>query len=429
MAYDTISSKTAAIDGYSHVTDEQIYDLETIYGANHYHRLRSVIRKTQGAWLYKDDGTKVLDCLAAYSAANPGHHHPKIVAALVQALQQGYGSVISNVIYTDTRALFLQKLCTMIPQLGLKFGNKGNKALLKNGGVESVETAIKLMRYYGYKQKGIPDGKQEIIVFTSNFHGRMIAVISFSDSKHYKEGFGPLTPGYVTAKFGDIEDVKRLITKNTCGILVEPMQGEGGMFIPPDGFMTDLRALCDQHDMILVADEIQVGLGRTGKDFCFQHEDAVPDAIIIGKAISGGLIPLSGMITNSELMDLVFHPGSDGSTYGGYSLACAAGLAALDVFKEECLTENSAKMGAYLKENILKIAARSSHVKEVRGRGLFIGIEVKNGDAMIYCEKLLRLGMLANDSHHHTIRISPPLIINREEADYILERLEKVLVD
>jgi ornithine--oxo-acid transaminase len=429
MAYETTSNKQAGAPGsYGHVTDDQIYHLETIYGASHYHRLRSVIRRTEGAWLYMDDGTRILDCLAAYSAANPGHHHPKIVAALVHALQHGYGSVISNVIYTDTRALFLEKLCQMVPQLGLKFGSKGNKALLKNGGVESVETAIKLMRYYGYKMKGIPDGKQEIIVFTSNFHGRMITVVSFSDSKHYKEGFGPLTPGFVTAKYGDIEDVKRLITKNTCGILVEPMQGEGGMFIPPDGFMTGLRELCDQHDMLLVADEIQVGLGRTGKDFCFQHENAVPDAIIIGKAISGGLIPLSGMITNTELMDMAFHPGSDGSTYGGYSLACAAGLAALDVFKEEHLTEKSATTGKYLKDRITEIAARSSHVKEVRGRGLFIGIEVKNGDAMVYCEKLLGLGMLANDSHHHTIRISPPLIINQSEADYILERLEKVLV-
>jgi len=429
MAYETISSKPAGTHGYSHVTDDQIYHLETIYGASHYRRLRSVVRRTEGAWLYMDDGTKILDCLAAYSAANPGHHHPKIVAAMVHALQHGYGSVISNVIYTDTRALFLEKLCLMVPKLGLRFGSKGNKALLKNGGVESVETGIKLMRYYGYKKKGIPDGKQEIIVFTTNFHGRMIAVISFSDSKSYKEGFGPLTPGFVTAKYGDIKDVERLITKNTCGILVEPMQGEGGMFIPPDGFMTGLRELCDQHDLLLVADEIQVGLGRTGKDFCFQHEDAVPDAIIVGKAISGGLVPLSGMITNTELMDMAFHPGSDGSTYGGYSLACAAGLAAIDVFKEEHLTEKSAKTGNYLKDRITEIAARSSHVKEVRGRGLFIGIEVKNGDAMVYCEKLLSLGMLANDSHHHTIRISPPLIINLSEADYILERLEKVLVD
>jgi ornithine--oxo-acid transaminase len=206
------------------------------------------------------------------------------------------------------------------------------------------------------------------------------------------------------------------------------MQGEGGMYIPPEGFLKDLRQLCDQHNMLLVCDEIQVGLGRTGKDFCFEHEKVIPDAIILAKALSGGMVPLSAMVTNAELMDLVFTPGADGSTYGGYSLACAAGLAALDVFKEEKLSEKSATMGKYLKSQILEIAKRSSQVKEVRGRGLFIGIEVKNGDAMVYCEKLLNLDLLANDSHHHTIRISPPLIIGQVEADYILERLEKVLV-
>jgi ornithine--oxo-acid transaminase len=429
MTYETVKSKSSMSMGYSETTDEEVFRLEDTYGANHYHRLHTVIRKTEGAWLHTADGRKILDCLAAYSAANPGHHHPKIVAALVNALQGGYASVISNVIYTDTRALFLEKLAKLIPQLGPRFGSKGNKSMLKNGGVESVESAIKLARFYGYKKKNIPDGKQEIIVFSTNFHGRMITVVSFSDSKHYKEGFGPLTPGFKTAKYGDLGDVERLITPNTCGILVEPMQGEGGMFIPPDGFLRGLRELCDKHDMLLVADEIQVGLGRTGKDFCFQHENVIPDAVIIGKALSGGMVPLSALVTNADLMDMAFKPGSDGSTYGGYSLACAAGIAALDVFKEEKLSEKSAKMGAYLKEKITEIAKRSSCVKEVRGRGLFIGIEVKNGDAMVYCSKLLDLDMLANDSHHHTIRISPPLIINQSEADYILERLEKVLVD
>lgn len=429
MVYETVTGKPIVAMGYSGVTDDEIFRLEDLYGANHYRRLHTVIRKTEGAWLYTMDGRRILDCLAAYSAANPGHHHPKIVAALVNALQGGYGSVISNVIYTDTRALFLEKVSKLFPQLGARFGNHGNKALLKNGGVESVETAIKLARYYGYKRKGIADGKQEIIVFGRNFHGRMITVVSFSDSQNYKEGFGPLTPGFKTAKFGDLSDVERLITGNTCGILVEPMQGEGGMYIPPDGFLRGLRELCDKHDILLLADEIQVGMGRTGRDFCFQHENVIPDAVIIGKAISGGMIPLSAMVTNRELMDMAFQPGSDGSTYGGYSLACAAGLAALDVFREEKLTERSAKMGNYLKENIIDISKRSPHVKEVRGRGLFVGVEVQNGDAMVYCTKLLDLGMLANDSHHHTIRISPPLIITQDEADYILERLEKVLVD
>lgn len=429
MSYESISDKTLEKIGFSTMSDAEVFGLDEQFGANHYTRLKLVVRRTEGAWLYTADGRKILDCLSAYSAANPGHHHPDIVNSVVHALQSGYGSVISNVVYTDVRVKFLKDLCELVPQLGPRFGKVGNKALCKNGGVESVETAIKLARYYGFKAKGIADGKQEIIVFSSNFHGRMITVISFSETPKYREGFGPLTPGFKMAHYGDLKSVESLINANTCGILVEPMQGEGGMYIPPAGFLTGLRELADKHDLMLIFDEIQVGLGRTGRDFCFQHEDVTPDAIIIGKAISGGLVPLSAMITNSKLMDMVFKPGTEGSTYGGYSLAMAAGIAAIEVFKREKLSEKSAKMGAYLKAKIEKIAARSTHVKEVRGRGLFIGIEVKNGDAMVYCRKLLDLDLLANDSHNHTIRISPPLVITEAEADYIADRLEKVLVD
>jgi ornithine--oxo-acid transaminase len=226
-----------------------------------------------------------------------------------------------------------------------------------------------------------------------------------------------------------LEAVKNAITDNTCGILVEPMQGEGGMYIPPDGFLKGLREVADKNDIILLFDEIQVGLGRTGKMFCFEHENVVPDGLVLGKAISGGLIPLSIFVTNTKLMDLCFQPGQDGSTYGGYPLACVAGIAAIDVIVNEKLAERSAQIGAVLKKKIEDVASRSKHVKEVRGRGLFIGIEVKNGDAMHYCRKMLDLGLLANDSHGHTIRISPPLIITEEEVDYIVERLEKVLID
>jgi len=336
--------------------------------------------------------------------------------------------VISNVVYTDTRILFLKKLTELVPQLGPRFGDNGNKGLCKNGGVESVETAIKAARFYGWKKKGIEDGKQELIVFHNNFHGRMITVVSFSSSEKYRQGFGPLTPGFVSVKYGDIKAVEKAINKNTCGILVEPMQGEGGMYQPPAGFLKGLRELSDKHDLFLIFDEIQVGLGRTGKMFCFEHEDVVPDGVILGKALSGGLVPLSAFVTNTEIMDLVFHPGSDGSTFGGYPLACVAGITALDVIASEGLVARSARMGAILKKRIDEIASRSSHVKEVRGKGLFIGIEVNNGDAMNYCRKLLELGMLANDSHGHTIRISPPLVIDEDDVDYIAERLEKVLV-
>jgi len=414
--------------GFSQIPDNQIIDFEQNYGAHHYGRLNMVVRKTEGCWLTSLDGKKYLDCLAAYSAANPGHHHPKIVKALVDALQGGYGSVISNVVYTDALATFLKKTATAMPQLGTRFGDHGNKVLPKNGGVESVETVIKLARYYGWNEKGIPDGKQEIIVFNNNFHGRMITIVSFSSSPKYKEGFGPLTPGFVSVDFGDIDAVEKAINKNTCGILVEPMQAEGGMYQPPEGFLKKLRELSDKHNLLLLFDEIQVALGRTGKMFCFEHENVIPDAVTLGKAISGGLVPVSVMVTNSKLMDMAFSPGSDGSTYGGYPLACVAGNAALDVIREEKLPERSEAMGKILKAKILDIAGRSPHVKEVRGRGLFIGIEVKNGNAMQYCRKLLELGILANDSHGHTIRISPPLIINEEEIDYLVERLEKVLV-
>jgi len=415
--------------GFSRIPDKEILEYETTFGAHHYERLGLVVRKTEGIWLYTEDGKKYLDCLAAYSAANQGHHHPKIVKALTDALNGHYASVISNVVYTDALGIFLKKLANLVPQMAPRFGDNGNKVLPKNGGVESVETAIKLMRYYGYKAKNIPDGKQEIIVFNNNFHGRMITVVSFSSSNKYKEGFGPLTPGFVNVDYGDIEGVKKVINPNTCGILIEPGQGEGGMYTPPEGFLTQLRELCDQHDLLLLFDEIQVGLGRTGKMFCFEHENVIPDGIILGKAISGGLVPLSVLVTHKKLMDMAFQPGKDGSTYGGYPLACVAANAALDVIIKEKLVENAVKIGSYLKKKIMDIASRSSHVKEVRGRGLFIGIEVKNGRAMDYCRKLLELGLLCNDSHGHTIRISPPLILDEEGADYIIERLEKVLVD
>lgn len=426
MSDINVASKNTV--GYSDLADNQIMEFESHFGAHHYGRLGLVVRQAKGAWLTNINGDKYLDCLAAYSAANQGHHHPHIVAALVKALQGNYASVISNVVYTDALGIFLNKVANLLPQIGPRFGANGNKVLPKNGGVESVETAIKMARYYGYKAKGIPDGKQEIIVFNNNFHGRMITVISFSSSAKYKTGFGPLTPGFISVPFGDLDSVKKAVNKNTCAILVEPMQGEGGMYQPPDGFLKGLREVADTNDLMLIFDEIQVGLGRTGKMFCFEHENVVPDGIILGKAISGGLVPVSVFVTNAKLMDMAFQPGSDGSTYGAYPLACVAGIAALDVIINENLPAKAAAKGEILKKKIMEIASRSQHVKEVRGRGLFIGIEVKGGDAMVFCRKLLENGVLANDSHGHTIRMSPPLIINDDDIAYLCERLEKVLV-
>lgn len=424
----SVNTMTKAPFGFSAMPDADIYHAEKTFGAHHYGRIDLVVRKAEGCWLTNQEEKKFFDCLAAYSAANQGHHHPYIVNALVQALQGTYASVISNVVYTDSLGVFLKRLATAVPQLGPRFGVNGNKVLPKNGGVESVETAVKLARYYGWKEKGIEDGKQEIIVFERNFHGRMITTVSFSPTKKYKEGFGPLTPGFKTAPYGDLAAVEKLITPNTCGILIEPGQGEGGMYLPPKGFLKGLRELSDKHDLILVFDEIQVGLGRTGAMFCFEHENVIPDAITLGKAISGGLVPLSCMVANSKLMDLVFQPGRDGSTYGGYPLACVAGNAALDVLENEHLPQRAAEMGKKLKARIDEIASRSDKVKEVRGLGLFIGIEVNDGDAMKYCRKLLEIGVLANDSYGKTIRISPPLVLTDSDIDYLSERLEKVLV-
>ncbi len=425
----TAMRKISYFDGFSNESDKTIFNLEEDFGAHHYERINLVVRHAKGCWLTDDKGKKHLDCLAAYSAANPGHHHPTITNAVMDALIGNYASVLSNVVYTDPLGIFLSEASKFAPQMGPRFGAHGNKVLPKNGGVESVETAIKAMRYYGFKEKGIKDGNQEIIVFDNNFHGRTISVVSFSSSKKYSEGFGPLTPGFVSVEFGNIDAVKKAINPNTCGILVEPFQGEGGMKIPPKGFLKGLRQLSDDNDLFLVCDEIQVGMGRTGKKFCFEHENIVPDGVILGKALSGGLVPLSVFITNAKIMDMVFSKGSDGSTFGGYPLACVAGAASLKVFEEENLADQSAAKGKILKARIQKIAARSSHVKEVRGKGLFIGIEVKNGNAMEFCQKLLKLGLIVNDSHGHTIRISPPLVINEEEMDFLVTQLEKVLMD
>jgi len=420
--------KIHEFDGFSNEPDTHIFGLEKDFGAHHYERINLVVRHAKGCWLTDDKGKKYLDCLAAYSAANPGHHHPTITKAVMEALMGNYASVISNVVFTDPLGIFLSEAGRFAPQMGPRFGNHGNKVLPKNGGVESVETAIKAMRYYGFKQKGIPDGNQEIIVFNNNFHGRTLSVVSFSSSKKNSKGFGPLTPGFVSVPFGDIKAVEQAITPNTCGILVEPLQGEGGMLHPPKGFLKGLRELSDQKDLFLVCDEIQVGLGRTGKRFCFEHENIVPDGVILGKALSGGLVPLSVFITNARIMDMIFSKGSDGSTFGGYPLACVAGTAALKVLEEEKLAEQSAAKGKALKPRIEEIAKRSPHVKEVRGLGLFIGIEVNDGNAMEFCHKLLDHGVVVNDSHGHTIRISPPLIINDQEMDFLVEKLEKVLV-
>ena len=418
----------APVLGFSHLDDERIRTMEDLCGAHHYDRLNVVVRQACGSWITDITGKRYLDCLAAYSAANPGHHHPRIVNALVKALLGNYASVISNVVYTDPLGVFLDRLANFVPSLAPRFGAGGNKVLPKNGGVESVETAIKMARFYGWKAKGIADGSQEIIVFSDNFHGRMITEVSFATVAHYRRGFGPLTPGFVSVAYGDLGAVEVAVSPNCCGILVEPMQGEGGMRVPPPGFLQGLREIADRHDLLLLLDEIQVGLGRSGRKFCFEHEDVVPDGLVLGKALSGGLVPLSAFVTHADLMDMAFQKGSDGSTFGGYPLACVAGVAALDVFEDEKLALSAERQGDRLRRGIEQIAGRSPHVKEVRGRGLFIGVEVKNGQAMNFCRRLVDLGLIINDSRGHTIRVSPPLNISDDEIDHLLSRLEAVLL-
>lgn len=406
----------------------EVTQVDRQFGAQHYGRTNLVVRRAEGCYLFDSNGRKYLDCLAAYSAANIGHHHSKVVRAVMLALTADKASVVSNVVYTDTLSLFLKKVATLVPQLAPNLPTMGNKVLAKNSGAESVETAIKAMRYLGWKYKNIKDGEQEIIVFDNSFHGRTTAIVSASTTDKYNQGFGGRSKNFISVPFGDLDAVRAAVTPNTCGILVEPYQGEGGMNIPPEGFLAGLREIADKESLFLTFDEIQVGLGRTGKLFCFQHENVIPDGLILGKAISGGLVPLSVFVAHTKVMDSVFSEGSDGSTYGGYPLACAAGLAAIDVIENGDLIKNAMNMGKILLRRLENIASKSSIVKEVRGKGLFIGIELKNKSAMEVCYELLPMGVVTNDSHGHTIRISPPLTINKHQIEFLLDKLGQVLI-
>jgi len=400
--------------------------MNSLYNANHYNKYDMIINKSYGCYVYSGEKA-YFDCLSAYSAANQGHHHPYIVNVMIDALKNHGGSVISNIVDSNFSIKFIEKVSKLIPQLAYNSESTTNKVLIKNSGVESVETAIKAMRFYGYKHKKIQDGEQEIIVFKNNFHGRTISVISFSSTKKYSEGFGPLTFGFKIVPYNDLKAVENVINKNTCGILVEPMQGEGGMRIPDDGYLKGLRLLADKHDLMLVFDEIQVGLGRSGKMFCFEHENVIPDGLILGKAITGGLLPLSVFVTGDKIMDMVFTPGKDGSTYGGYPLACVVGIAALDVIINENLPEKAKIQGQKLLYKLKNVCGKSKYVKEIRGKGLFIGIELIKNNAMEFCMELLDRGILANDSHGNVIRISPPLIINDEQINFIVKKMGEVL--
>ena len=391
---------------------QEFVELEEKYGAHNYHPLDVVIERAEGCWVYDVEGRKYLDCLAAYSAVNQGHCHPEIMRAAINQL---------NKVTLTSRAFRNEQLPLLYEQLYKLTGF--DMALPMNSGAEAVETAVKTARKWGYKIKGIPEGKAEIIVCANNFHGRTVTVVSFSTDEQYRDGFGPFTPGFKIIPFGDAKALKEAITPNTCAFLVEPIQGEAGIIIPPAGFLKEAAELCKKNNVLLMCDEIQSGLGRTGKLFAYMHEGIRPDVLIVGKALAGGFYPVSAILTSKEIMS-VYHPGDHGSTFGGNPLGCAIARAALSALVDEKMVENSAELGQDFLEKLRTI--KSPEIKEVRGRGLWIGIEMK-GKARPYCEALKELGVLCKETHDHVIRIAPPLVITKEEVDWAFARIRQVL--
>ncbi len=390
--------------------------LEHQVSAHNYHPLPVVVHQAKGVWVKDVEGKKYLDMLSAYSALNQGHLHPTIVKAAKKQLKKL--SLTSRAFHNDQMAPFLEKLTTVC---GF------DKALLMNSGAEAIETAIKAARRWGYLSKGVEPDKAEIIVCAQNFHGRTTTIVGFSSDEGSRKGYGPFPQGFKTIPYADEEALQQAITKNTVAFLVEPIQGEAGVQIPYLGYLKAVSALCKQHNVLLIADEIQTGLGRTGKLFCYQHEEVMPDILVIGKALGGGLYPISGILANKAIMDIAFEPGSHGSTFGGNPLACAIASAALDVILEEGLIKRSEYLGAYFLAQLQKLGV--SKVKEVRGKGLLLAIELQEsvGKARQYTEKLLSEGILAKETHQTIIRFAPPLIIRKKEIDWAVKRIGKVL--
>ena len=387
-------------------------DLERLYGARNYNPLDVVIERADGVWVYDINGRRYLDCLAAYSAVNQGHCHPKILRALIEQAQKV--TLTSRAFRNDQLPLLYEELYKL---------TGFDMALPMNSGAEAVETALKTARKWGYKIKGIPEGRAEIIVCANNFHGRTISLVGFSTDEQYRDGFGPFTPGFKVIPFGDAQALREAITPNTCAFLVEPIQGEAGIIIPPAGYLKAAAAICNHNRVLLMADEIQSGLGRTGKLFACMHEGVSPDVLIIGKALAGGFYPVSAVLASREILG-VFAPGDHGSTFGGNPLGCAVARAALRVLVEEKLVQRSAELGAYFLSLLQTLS--SPDLKQVRGIGLWIGIEL-NSPARPYCEALKEAGVLCKETHDRVIRIAPPLVITREEIDWAFQRIEKVI--
>lgn len=398
------------------MTSKEIINIEDKYGAHNYHPLDVVIEKAKGVWVWDVDGNKYLDCLAAYSAVNQGHCHPRIVNKAKEQLEKV--TLTSRAFRNDQLPFLCKELCELT----------GYQMMLPmNSGAEAVETALKAARKWGYKIKGVEENKAEIVCCTNNFSGRTISIISFSNEEQYKDGFGPFTPGFKIIPYGDVELLEQMISKNTVAFLVEPIQGEGGVIVPPEGYLQKAFEICRKNNVLFIADEIQSGLGRSGKLFAFEYDKIRPDAVIIGKALSGGCYPVSAVLADRQLLG-VFNPGDHGSTFGGNPLGAAIARESIKVLIEEKLVENSFEMGNYFREKLNGI--KSKHVKEIRGKGLFIGVELfpEAGGARRFCEALKDRGLLCKETHTNVIRFAPPLVITKEEIDWAMEKVAEVLV-
>jgi len=399
--------------GAFRMNSEDFIRLEETYSADTYHPIDVVIERAEGVWVYDVEGKKYLDCLSGYSAVNQGHCHPRIKQAMIEQIQKV--TLTSRAFRNDQMGLFLRELCQLTGY---------EMAIPMNTGAEAVETAIKAARKWGYRIKGVPRDQAEIIVCAGNFHGRTTTIISFSAEAQYKEEFGPLTPGFKMIPYGDASALEAAITPQTVAFLVEPIQGEGGVIVPPEGYLRETAALCAQYDVLFVADEIQSGLARTGKLLACDHEGVRPDIAILGKALSGGFYPVSAVVADHQILGL-FRPGDHGSTFGGNPLGSAVARVALNVLVDEGLSARSAEMGAYFKGRLERI--KSEHIKEVRGKGLFIGLELYT-KARRFCEALQQRGILCKETHANVIRFAPPLIINKREIDWALGHIEAVLM-
>ncbi len=403
--------QTAGLSGRT----EELIRLAEAYGAHNYHPLPVVLARGEGIWVWDVEGKKYMDCLSSYSALNQGHCHPRLIEAVKRQVMRL--TLTSRAFHNDQMGPFLKELAELT---GMEM------ALLMNTGAEAVETAIKAARKWGYTKKGVEADRAEIVVFADNFHGRTTTIVGFSTEKQYKQGFGPFTPGFRIVPYGEFDAARKAITPNTVGVLIEPLQGESGVRVPPEGYLRTLRELCTAENVLLIADEIQTGLGRTGRMFCCDHEDVVPDMYVLGKALSGGFYPVSAVTASKEVLG-VFQPGDHGSTFGGNPLACAIAREALRILVEERLTERAREMGAYFSEGLRKM--NSPKVKEVRGKGLLIGVELapEAGLARPFCEALMERGLLCKETHATVIRFAPPLVITREAIDWALGHIREVL--